>query len=518
VVCGEKKMKKLSFRIWLALIILIASLFSIFLSSNGFTFFQKGVLITSVEQNSTAYEQGFRQGEIIISIDGNLITDVSDFANYMQEKFPSEEDIKMTFTTKNSEIILFSNQAPNITISSIPKTSLKTGLDLAGGARALIQAEDKELSAEEINDLVAITTNRLNVYGLSDIKVSPITDLSGHRFMLIEIAGATPKDLRNMIENQGKFEAKIANETVFIGGDKDIASVCRNDATCARIESCQQSSSGGYYCNFIFSIYLSEEAARRHADITGKIEINSSNPEYLSEPLDLYLDDILVDSLLISKDLKGEVTTQIAVSGSGAGETQDDAIKAAQEQMHKLQTILITGSLPYKLEIVKLDTISPLLGKNFTKYILFAGIAALISASLVIFIRYRRIKQSLAVILTSLSEMIIILGIAALIKWNLDLASIAGILATIGTGFDDQVVILDESINRKTSSSLKERIKKAFAIIMGAYFTVAVSLLPLMWAGAGLLKGFAITTIIGISVGVFITRPAFSDIVRRIEE
>jgi preprotein translocase subunit SecD len=436
----------------------------------------------------------------------------------MQEKFPSEEDIKMTFTTKNSEIILFSNQAPNITISSIPKTSLKTGLDLAGGARALIQAEDKELSAEEINDLVAITTNRLNVYGLSDIKVSPITDLSGHRFMLIEIAGATPKDLRNMIENQGKFEAKIANETVFIGGDKDIASVCRNDATCARIESCQQSSSGGYYCNFIFSIYLSEEAARRHADITGKIEINSSNPEYLSEPLDLYLDDILVDSLLISKDLKGEVTTQIAVSGSGAGETQDDAIKAAQEQMHKLQTILITGSLPYKLEIVKLDTISPLLGKNFTKYILFAGIAALISASLVIFIRYRRIKQSLAVILTSLSEMIIILGIAALIKWNLDLASIAGILATIGTGFDDQVVILDESINRKTSSSLKERIKKAFAIIMGAYFTVAVSLLPLMWAGAGLLKGFAITTIIGISVGVFITRPAFSDIVRRIEE
>jgi preprotein translocase subunit SecD len=37
-----------------------------------------------------------------------------------------------------------------------------------------------------------------------------------------------------------------------------------------------------------------------------------------------------------------------------------------------------------------------------------------------------------------------------------------------------------------------------------------------MWAGAGLLKGFAITTIIGISVGVFITRPAFSEIVKKI--
>jgi preprotein translocase subunit SecD len=228
----------------------------------------------------------------------------------------------------------------------------------------------------------------------------------------------------------------------------------------------------------------------------------------------LYLDDSLVETLLISKDLKGQVTTQIAVSGSGSGETQEDAYKAAEENMHKLQTVLITGSLPYKLEIVKLDTISPLLGQNFVKYIIIAGIAALLAASLIIFIRYRHLKQALTVILISFAEIIIILGISALIDWNLDLASIAGILASIGTGFDDQIVILDESLH-KTSYSLKQKIKFAFAIIMGAYFTVLVSLLPLMWAGGGLLKGFAITTIIGISIGVFITRPAFGDILKR---
>jgi len=320
-----------------------------------------------------------------------------------------------------------------------------------------------------------------------------------------------------MIENQGKFEAKIGNDTVFIGGNKDVASVCRNDATCARIESCQQDSSGTYFCKFSFSIYLSEEAAKRHANITNEIEVNATNPEYLSKPLDLYVDDELVETLLISKDLKGQVTTQIAVSGSGSGATQNDAYKAAEENMHKLQTILITGSLPYKLEIVKLDTISPILGQDFVKYIIIAGIAALISASIVIFIRYRKLKQALTVILISFSEIIIILGIAALIDWNLDLASIAGILASIGTGFDDQIVILDESLH-KTSYSIKQKIKFAFAIIMGAYFTVLVSLLPLMWAGGGLLKGFAITTIIGISVGVFITRPAFGDILKRMEE
>ena len=511
-------MKKLSFRIWLLIIILLASVLSIFYTSSyGFALFQKGVLITSVEQNSSSFEQGLRQGQIITSIDGKIIENITDFSNYIQEKFPSEKEVKTIIKTKESEIILFSDNTPDITVSSIPKTSIKTGLDLAGGARALVRAQDKELSSGEMNDLVSITKNRLNVYGLSDINVKPISDLSGKRFMSIEIAGTTPKDLKSMIENQGKFEAKIGNDTVFIGGDRDVASVCRNDATCARIETCQQDSSGSYFCKFIFTIYLSEEAARRHANITGSVDVNITNSEYLSKPLDLYLDDSLVETLLISKDLKGQVTTQIAISGSGSGATEDEAINIAEENMHELQTILITGSLPYKLEIVKLDTISPLLGQDFMKYIIFAGIAALIAASLVIFVRYRNIKQALTVISISFSEIIIILGIAALIEWNLDLASIAGILATVGTGFDDQVVLLDES-KHKVSLTLKQRLKRAFAIIMGAYFTVLVSLLPLLWAGAGLLKGFAITTIIGISVGVFITRPAFSDILKRMED
>ena len=101
-----------------------------------------------------------------------------------------------------------------------------------------------------------------------------------------------------------------------------------------------------------------------------------------------------------------------------------------------------------------------------------------------------------------------------MIDWNLDLPGIAGILATIGTGIDDLIIILDES-RYTLSLSLKQRLKRAFAIIMGAYFTSLVSLLPLLWAGAGMLKGFAVTTIIGISVGVLITRPAFSDIIRK---
>ena len=372
------------------------------------------------------------------------------------------------------------------------------------------------MSSEEIADLVDITGNRLNEFGLTDLKVSPVSDLAGNHFMLIEIAGATPKDLEEMISKQGKFEAKVGDETAFVGGDKDISSVCRNDATCAGIHQCQQGD-GGYFCNFRFTIYLSENAANKHAEITDRLEINASNPEYLSEKLNLFLDDKLVDSLFIGEGLKGRVTTQIAISGSGAGATRDEAYEVATENMHKLQTILITGSLPYQLEIVKLDTISPVLGGDFIKAILIAGIFALLAVSIIVFLRYKRGKASVALVITSLSEIIIILGIASFIKWNLDLPSIAGILATIGTGIDQQIIILDEA-KQKTLLSIKEKLKRAFKIVMGSYFTSVVSLLPLMWAGAGLLKGFAITTIIGISVGVLITRPAFSEMIKRIEE
>jgi len=470
-----------------------------------------------VETNSSSFNQGLRQGQIITYIDGQKINTLEDFSKAFREKYSSNESVKTIITTTDLETILFTNKAPEITVSEIPLTNLKMGLDLEGGSRALIQAKDKDLSSSELKDLIDVISNRLNVYGIADMNIRPVSDLQGNDFVLIEIAGATPKDLENLISKQGKFEAKIGNETVFIGGEKDITSVCRNDATCAMIERCQKTERG-YFCNFRFSVFLSENAATRHAEITENLEVNSSSEGgYLSKKLDLYLDDNLVDSLLISEDLKGRVTTQISISGSGTGVTEADAYLSAEESMHNLQTILITGSLPYKLEIVKLDTISPILGKEFIRTILITGVVALFAVAIIIFFRYRKFKSSIALLFTSLSEIVIILGIASLIEWNLDLPSIAGILATIGTGIDQQIIILDEA-KQETFLSIKQKLKRAFKIILGAYFTAVVALLPLLWAGAGLLKGFAVTTIIGITIGVLITRPAFTEIIKKIEK
>ena len=504
---------KFTWRIWLWITVLILSLIAIFITP---TFLQKGVLIMNVEQNSSAFEQGLRQGQVIQAIDGKAVTTTEDFLRIVQTKFTSNQTVKTTITTKDAVYVTYSDKI-GITVSDLPKTNLKLGLDLSGGARALVQAQDHKLTSSEVNDLVNVVGNRLNVYGISDMTIRPVTDLSGNYFMLIEIARATPADLESLISQQGKFEAKIGNETVFVGGEQDITSVARGGQE-SGIYDCQQAADG-YFCSFRFTVYLSQAAAERHANITNTLSVNStSQGNYLSKKLDLYLDDNLVDSLLISENLKGRVTTQIQISGSGSGATQDDAYKAAQASMNKLQTILITGSLPFKLEIVKIDTISPTLGNTFTKYILIAGVLALLSVAIIVFIKYRKLKLVLPPLLICTSEIIITLGVAVVVGQDLDLPGIAGILAAIGTGIDDQIVVLDEAEHKEESLNLKQKIKRAFAIVMGAFFTSAVSLLPILWAGAGLLKGFAIMSLIGISIGVFITRRAFADIVRMIEE
>ena len=492
--------------------------FSIKTKTGTFSFSSKelGIKVenrTIINVSDAARDAGLKEGMLVLEINNKKIANDEDF---YEAKTLFEPKEKFEIKTNKKSYTLMLNKPLDISVGEVPRTRIKTGLDITGGSRALVRPE-RTLSQQEMSDLLAVSRYRLNVYGVTDINIREARDIQGNQYMLVELAGATPAELRDLIAKQGKFEAKIGNETVFVGGKADITSVCRNDATCAGIESCTELQEGAA-CRFRFVVYLSEAAAKRHAEITSNLSINyTQQGNYLSKTLDLYLDDKLVDSLLISSDLQGKVTTQVQVEGSGIGSDKAKAFDAAQQNMQKLQTILITGSLPFKLEIVKLDSISPMLGKKFVMNILIASLVAIIVVATVLFIRYRKIKPPLLIMACMLSEIFITLGVAALIKWNLDQASIAGIIAAIGTGVDDQIVILDETRTGEQLSQ-KERIKRAFAIILGAYSTTFVSLLPLFRAGAGLLKGFALTTIIGITIGVFITRPAYSDIISRIEK
>jgi preprotein translocase subunit SecD len=114
------------------------------------------------------------------------------------------------------------------------------------------------------------------------------------------------------------------------------------------------------------------------------------------------------------------------------------------------------------------------------------------------------------VLITMASELLLILGFAAAAGWNLDLLSIAGIIIVIGTGADQLIIITDETLKKSVQQlNWLQKVKRAFGIILIAGFTNIFAMIPLMTAGAGILKGFALTTIVGICIGIFIARPAF---------
>jgi preprotein translocase subunit SecD len=499
-------MRFMTWRVWLLLGCILASLLAIGPS------FSREISITGVQSDSAWYTEGIRDGQTLYSIDDSSITSVVDFGGLLATYEATSTPRRVDVVTDAGTFIVYTNESLSFGVKEAPRTNIHLGLDLAGGARALVQPEEN-LDDASLQDLIAISRNRLNVYGLSDVQLKGVRDAGGQAFMLVEIAGATPGDLQELIGQQGKSAALIGNTTVFTGGKEDIGGVCTRDATCAGIRQCL-AVQGGYACEFQFALYFTEQAAKRHADVTRSLSTDSSG-QYLSEQLVLTVDGKEATRLSISTGLRGLETREISISGSGTGATQDAAYAAAQEEMHRLQTILLTGSLPYALTIVKLDTISPALGKDFLETLLLAGGMALLGVSIIVFLRYRAWKASLAVLITSFSEVIIILGIAALMGWHLDLPSIAGILATIGTSVDQQIVILDES--RKRAVALAERMKRALFIVVSAFATSAASLLPLYWAGAGLFKGFMITTLIGITAGVLISRPAFSDLMAKLE-
>jgi len=499
-------------------LILIFFLFIAYLSINP-SFGREGVAIKSVEEFSDASLAGIKvpphinpkNREIIQTING---VEVQDIDSYLSELDKAAFNKSLTIATdKDTYTLVKKTDHLGIIVGEVVNSNIRKGLDLEGGTRVILQPKD-ELTDEQFKTLMDVMENRLNAFGLSDVPIRKASDLLGNDFVIVEVAGATREDVEELIASQGKFEAKIGNETVFTGSKEDVTFVCKDDGTCSGVTNCRQAEEG-YTCSFEFAVHLSPQAAKNHAAVTSKLDLSSNNSRYLSKPLDLYIDGKFISDLQIAAGLKGAEAAQISISGPGFGATEQEAIENTLTEMNKLQTILLTGSLPTSLEIIELKSISPVLGESFFKNALIAGLAALIAVCIVIFLRYKKIKVIIPMIITLFSEIFIIIGLAALFKQSIDSAAIAGIIAAIGTGLDDQIVIADEIVKGQ-QDTIRQSIKKAFFIIFVAFAATVAAMLPLLWAGAGLLKGFALATIAGVVIGVFITRPAYAAVLEEI--
>ncbi|HSA37455.1 MAG TPA: preprotein translocase subunit SecD [Methanoregula sp.] len=368
----------------------------------------------------------------------------------------------------------------------------------AGGKITSYQQGVSKSTAESVK---RVLENKINSLGTKDAKVNTLTGFNNvGRYIRVEMAGVDMKQAQDIVGKQGKFEIRIQttgnNTEHVVSGDK---------ITSVQVPSQEPAGSDKWGVGFT----LSEEGAAEFqaAAIRYGATVDPAN-HYLA----MLLDNKTVYSAPLSTDLAGKLQTEkirqlFASTGTG---------KAGSQQATDLEIHLRAGALPVDVTIAGSGGTSAPLGERYKAMALLAGILALITVGFVIYYRYREPSIVLPMILVNASEVLILLGFIALIRFQMDLPTIAGLVAVVGTGIDQLVIITDEILHEGKVPSPNlylKRLTRALGIIVAAAATVVIAMLPLALMDLSTLKGFAIITILGVLVGVIITRPAYGKVI-----
>ena len=360
------------------------------------------------------------------------------------------------------------------------------------------------VSKATAEDAKRILENKINTLGTKDAKVNTLTGLNNvARYIRVELAGVDMKQAQEIVGKQGKFEIRV------ITANNQTEHVLFGDAITS-VQPPTQEPAGSDHWGVSFTLSESGAAAFQTAAIQSGATADPANHNLV-----MILDNQTVYSAPLSTDLAGKIQSQpitqlFASTGTGKYGTQE----ATNLEIH-----LRAGALPVDVSIAGSGGVSAPLGERYKTMSLLAGVFALITVGFVIYYRYRESSIVLPMVLINASEVIILLGFIALIRFQMDLPTIAGLIAVMGTGIDQLVVITDEILHEGKVPSPNlylKRLSRALSIIVVAAATVVIAMLPLALMDLSTLKGFAIITILGVLVGVIVTRPAYGRIIMEI--
>lgn len=176
-------------------------------------------------------------------------------------------------------------------------------------------------------------------------------------------------------------------------------------------------------------------------------------------------------------------------------------------EARQLSLLLRAGALIAPIQIVEERTIGPTLGLQNIEQGMKASLAGLLASVLFMVIYYR--KFGLIASSALLANLILIMGIMSLLPGaTLTMPGIAGIVLTLAVAVDANVLInerIKEELKngRSIQQAIHEGYKGAFSSILDANLTTVITATILYAVGTGSIKGFAITTVIGIATSMF---------------
>jgi preprotein translocase subunit SecD len=222
-------------------------------------------------------------------------------------------------------------------------------------------------------------------------------------------------------------------------------------------------------------------------NIRGAQKFGQATSESVGRSLAIVLDNKVISAPRIQSPITGG---QGQISGN-----------FSVESANNLSILLRAGALPAPLTIVEERTVGPGLGQDSIN----AGkIASYVAAALVVvfmFVTYGLfgLFANIALVI----HVVMIFALMSLIGTTLTLPGIAGIVLTIGTAVDSNVLIYERireeaRQGRSIVSALDAGFTRAFATIIDSNVTMFIAAAILFFLGSGPVRGFAVTMIFGI--------------------
>ncbi|MGV8994343.1 MAG: protein translocase subunit SecDF [Flavobacterium sp.] len=236
------------------------------------------------------------------------------------------------------------------------------------------------------------------------------------------------------------------------------------------------------------TMQMSGVGAREWEELTGNAFTTKGN-------IAIVLDDVVYSAPGVS-------------SGPIAGGRSEISGMFNVAQTKDLANVLRAGKLPAAAEIVQSEIVGPSLGQEAIDNGTNSAIVGLLLVSLWMMLYYGKAGWYANIALAV--NLLFLFGILASLGAVLTLPGIAGIVLTMGTAVDANIIIYERSKEElRLGSTLEQAVKKSFSwqgamsSITDANVTHILTGAVLLIFGTGPIKGFATTLLIGIATSLF---------------
>lgn len=401
------------------------------------------------------------------------------------------------------EITIFNKKiAPPAFIAKVP---FKLGLDLSGGTRLVYRANVTGVPAGEVRDAMEsvrdVVERRVNIFGVSEplvqVESAGFTN-GGEQRLVVELPGVTDvQKATEMIGQTPLLEFKTENPTfdpskpidATVGPDGQIKI---GDVYKDRYVSTELTGRFLKKARVEFDPTTSQPTVSLEFDDRGSELFAQITRANVGKTVAIFLDGSPISTPNVREAITGG---KAQISGTGN-------VKEAKQLVGRLNS----GALPVPIELISTQTIGPSLGERAIAAGTNAGLVGLLAIALFLLVWYRLPGFIAGVAL--LLYIAVVLTVFKLFGVTLTAAGIAGFIISLGIAVDANILIFErikEEIRegRVVTDAIHSGFDRAWLSIRDANFSTIITGLILFFVGTSLIKGFALTLIIGVVVSLF---------------